>query len=37
MYVLTGGRLLSAGVRDGRDAQIVLGHGSDHNWCSTGG
>ncbi|WP_167954442.1 aldose epimerase family protein [Sphingomonas jejuensis] len=26
------GRLLGDGLRDGRDPQIVVGHGWDHNW-----
>lgn len=32
VFDFTRGRLLSEGLRDGRDAQIVLGRGWDHNW-----
>jgi len=31
VFDFTRGRLLSGGVRDGRDAQIVIGRGYDHN------
>lgn len=32
VFDFTTGRLLSDGVRDGRDPQIVIGRGWDHNW-----
>lgn len=32
VFDFTRGRLLSDGLRDGRDAQIVAGRGWDHNW-----
>lgn len=32
VFDFTRGRVLSEGLRDGRDAQIVAGRGWDHNW-----
>lgn len=32
VFDFTKGRLLSDGIRDGRDPQIVIGHGWDHNF-----
>ena len=32
VFDFTRGRLLSDGIRDGRDPQIVVGHGWDHNF-----
>jgi aldose 1-epimerase len=32
VFDFTAGRLLSDGLRDGHDAQIVAGRGWDHNW-----
>ncbi len=32
VFDFTKGRLLSDGIRDGRDSQIVIGHGWDHNF-----
>ena len=32
VFDFTRARLLSDGLRDGRDPQIVVGHGWDHNW-----
>ena len=32
VFDFTKGRLLSNGIRDGRDSQIVIGHGWDHNF-----
>jgi len=32
VFDFTRGRMLSEGLRDGRDPQIVIAHGWDHNW-----
>lgn len=36
-FDLTGGRILDDVVRDGRDPQIVIGHGIDHNYVIDAG
>jgi aldose 1-epimerase len=37
VFDFNGGRLIGAGVRDGRDSQIVFGRGYDHNFALDAG